>query len=202
MAGAGARRYRHDACVFCRVGNAPHITRIRRSRRHAHPRPFRESCGLHGRWLCPHHRQARGVHGAVGGCGQSCLGPAGRLARPQSGHRPDRPQGAVVPASQQLSGNPACAIVRRGDQILGAGQLHRRIAAAVAPCLARGTGRHAAADPSRFQRLARRCDRTRPDRRAAGHRPRRAPHPRAPPRRRCAGYRARRRGAACLPTAS
>ena len=174
MAGAGACQHRHDACVFCRVGNAPHVTRIRRSRRHPHPRPFREGGGLYGRWLCPHHRQARSVHGTVGGRRQSCLGSARCLARAQSGHRLDRPQGALVPAPQQLSGNPARAVVRCGDQILGAGRLNLRIAATVAPCVARGIGRHAAADASRFQRSAGRCHRAGPDRRAAGDRLRRA----------------------------
>ena len=58
------------------------------------------------------------VAGRPGVCMAQSVGAANlasglqdRLARAQPGHRADRPQGAVVPAPQLLSGNPARAAV-------------------------------------------------------------------------------------------
>ena len=139
------------------------------------------------------------VAGRPGVCMAQSVGAANlasglqdRLARPQPGDRVDRPQGAVVPAPQRLSGDPARAAVRGGHEILHAGRFDRRAAAPAAPRLARRAGRYAAPDPSRFLRPAGRRDRTRPDRRAAGYRHRGAGDSGAPAGRRRARHRARR----------
>ena len=184
MAGAGAGRDRHDARLFCRVGAAPHPAGPGRPRGDPCAGPFGKGRGLYGRRLCPHQTAPRGVHGAVGRCGQPRLGSAGRLSRAQPGHRADRAQGAVLPAPQRLSGDPARAALCRGDQVLDPGRRDRRAAAPVAPRLARGAGRDPAPDPSRFLRAAGRRDRARPDRGAAGDRSRGAADPGAPAGRR------------------
>ncbi len=90
------------------------------------------------------------------------------------GHRFYRPQGAVVPAPQFLSGNPARAAVPAGDEIFQPGLFDERVAASAAARLARGARRHGAADASDFTRPARRRHRTGPDRRRAGARNRAA----------------------------
>ena len=167
MAGPGVGPDRHEPCLLCRVGDAPHLAAIERSGRQAGARPFRKGGGLHGRRLCPGGAAAGGLHGAIGRSRQSRFRAAGSLAWAQPGHRADRTQGAFVPAPQFLSGDPARAVVLCCHQVLQPGLCHDRAAAAVAPCLARLLGRDAAPDASRFQRAAGRCHRARPDIRTA-----------------------------------
>ena len=102
------------------------------------------------------------VAGRPGVCMAQSVGAANLasgLQDPYLGHSPviahDRPQGALVPAPQLLSGDRARAAVRGGDQILAPVDFDRRAAAAAAPRVARGAGRPAAADPSRLQRACR-----------------------------------------------
>ena len=194
MAGAGAGRDRDDPCLLCRIGDAPDPDGVRGSGRDPHSRPFRKGRGLYGRRLRPHRRETGSVHGPVGRRRQSRFRIAGPLSRAQPGGRIDRAQGAVVPASQQLSGNRPRPAVRGGDQVFEPGRFDRRIAAPAAPCLARGIGRHPAADSSRFLRPAGRRHRTRPNQRADGHRSRGAAHSGASAGRRRERHRARCRG--------
>ena len=76
---------------------------------------------------------------------------------------------------------PARAALRGGDEVFQPGRIDGRPAALVAPGLARGLGRDAAADASRLQRRAGRCHRTRPDARVADARDRGAGDAGAPP---------------------
>ena len=191
VAGAGTGVDRHEPCLFCRVGAAPHASPSGRSRGEADPGAFREGGGLYGRRLRPAQRPAGRVHGASGRRRQPRLRPAGSLARPQPGDRADRTQAGIVPAPQCLSGDRPRPALRRGDQVLDAGRCDKRVAAPAAPRLARRAGRSAAPDPSRFRWSPRRYDRAWPDRRAAGHRAGAAPHPGAPAGRRRARPRTR-----------
>jgi len=197
MAGTGAGRGGHDACLFCRVGAAPNIAAIDGPRGYPDPRAFGEGGGLYGRWLRPDCRAAGGLHGAGGRRRQSGL----RTARPLPGAQPggcaDRPQAAFVSASQCVPGDSPRAALRRGDEILDHGRPNLRIAAALAPCLARCLGGDASPDPSRFFRASGGRDRARSDRRTTGYRPRGTAYPGASPRSRYRRHRARRRGSEC-----
>ena len=128
--------------------------------RAADSRPLGEGRGLHGRRLCPHRRPARRLHGAVGRRGQPRRGSAGCVSRPQPGDRADRPQAAVVPAPQRLSGNPARAALRGGDEVFqptvdATADLPRLLRQAWRAAMAE----LAAPDASRFLRPAGRCHR-------------------------------------------
>ena len=56
---------------------------------------------------------------AVGRRGEPRGGAAGCVSRPQPGDRADRARAAALPASQHLSGTPAPAALRVGDEVLG-----------------------------------------------------------------------------------
>jgi len=146
----------------------PHPVALARSRGAADPRPLGESCGLHGRRLCPRRPGGRGrVHGAIGRCSQTlprvCQDPAWLGRSPViafSGRKEP-----AFPAPQCVPGNSARRrSSRRLTKFSSPVESTAETAALVAPCLARCLGRAVRGRRiSIFNGLQGRCHRARPD---------------------------------------